>query len=159
MIKIGTKVKFLDEVEYLGIVIGHSFETKSLNEIECSNGKKMWGWDYELQIISEEQEQIEHTSLPWAYHSGSVYQVCPDMFPEGENDGIPIAKMDRTTGNGTSPVERDNNAKFITKACNNHHDLVTLLKAAVARIDLEKENNMLKAWASDVKRTIEREGL
>jgi hypothetical protein len=49
---------------------------------------------------------MAHTPGKWVVSSGMV---------ETEN-GIPIAKMDRETGNGTLPVERDDNARLIAAA-------------------------------------------
>ena len=50
--------------------------------------------------------EIKHTPGPWEVVSGAVYA----------QDGRPIAKMDRESGNGISPVERDANAHFIASA-------------------------------------------
>lgn len=47
-------------------------------------------------------------SRPWRVYSGSIYSF----------DGTPIAHMDRETGNGTSPTERDQNAHLIVDAVN-----------------------------------------
>ncbi len=58
----------------------------------------------------------KHTKGPWTCHSGSVYVDGPDVYPKGDNDGIPIAHMDREPGNGTEPVERDANAALIAAA-------------------------------------------
>ena len=44
-----------------------------------------------------------HTPGPWIYESGMVYTV---------HGHIPIARMDREAGNGTSPAERDGNARL-----------------------------------------------
>ncbi len=48
----------------------------------------------------------KHTPGPWIVDSGAVYTT----------HSIPIAKMDREQGNGTLPVERDNNAHLIAAA-------------------------------------------
>lgn len=45
---------------------------------------------------------------PWEVITGSIYTA----------DGTPIAHMDRETGNGTSPTERDQNAHLIVDAVN-----------------------------------------
>jgi len=45
---------------------------------------------------------------PWKVETGSIYTA----------DGTPIAHMDRVTGNGTSPTERDQNAHLIVDAVN-----------------------------------------
>lgn len=73
-------------------------------------------------------ERAKHTPTPWTCHSGSVYQDGPDVWPKGNKDGVPIAKMDRDTEH-TQPTERDSNALFITHACNLYDDLVRTLKA------------------------------
>lgn len=46
---------------------------------------------------------IPHTPGPWQVNSGMVETA----------KGVPIARMDRTPGNGTQPVERDANAYLI----------------------------------------------
>lgn len=60
--------------------------------------------------------KVKHTPGPWTCHSGAVYVDGPNVYPKGEEDGIPIAKMDREVGNGTIPVERDCNAHLIAAA-------------------------------------------
>lgn len=51
--------------------------------------------------------ETKHTPGPWDCIGGAVYA----------NDGqTPIAYMDRVSGNGTSPVERDQNAHLIAAA-------------------------------------------
>ncbi len=60
--------------------------------------------------------KYNHTPGPWVCHSGAVWKDAPDVYPKGDNSGIPIALMDREQGNGTDPVERDCNAKLIAKA-------------------------------------------
>ena len=47
-----------------------------------------------------------HTPGPWKVVSGAVET----------GSGIPIASMDRESGNGTLPVERDENARLIAAA-------------------------------------------
>ncbi len=49
----------------------------------------------------------DHTSGPWTYESGMVYTV---------HGHIPVARMDREAGNGTSPAERDSNARLCAAA-------------------------------------------
>lgn len=46
------------------------------------------------------KEKTMYTPGPWEVDSGMVQTA----------DGIPIAHMDRTPGNGTMPTERDSNA-------------------------------------------------
>ena len=70
-----------------------------------------------------------HTKLPWVCHSGCVWQDGPDVYPKGNQEGTPIAKMDRTVGNGTIPAERDENARFIVQACNSYYPLLEACKA------------------------------
>ena len=79
-------------------------------------------------------EKLNHTGLPWTCHSGAVWKDGPDVWPKGEKDGVPIAIMDRAHGNGTMPVERDNNAKFIVLAANSYYDLLDALKTARIRM-------------------------
>ena len=55
-------------------------------------------------------KETKHTPTPWTVESGAIFA----------NGAIPIAHMDREIGNGTVPVERDENAKFIARACNNY---------------------------------------
>ena len=57
-----------------------------------------------------------HTPGPWTAHSGSVYKDGPNVWPKGDDLGIPIARMDREAGNGTWPPERDANAHLIAAA-------------------------------------------
>lgn len=76
-----------------------------------------------------------HTSLPWVCHSGSIYQDGPNVYPKGNQDGIPIAHMDREPGNGTKPVERDENAKLLTVAVNCHKRLVRAIELAYEWVD------------------------
>jgi hypothetical protein len=64
---------------------------------------------------------MTHTPTPWTTHSGSIYQDGPDIWPKGDNDGIPIASMDRDT-DSTLPTERDANARFIVTAVNTYDD-------------------------------------
>lgn len=52
--------------------------------------------------------KTEHTQEPWAVVSGAIVTET----------GVPIASMDRETGNGTQPVERDDNAKHIVACVN-----------------------------------------
>ncbi len=63
----------------------------------------------------------EHTSGPWKVVTGAV-------FTEG---GVPIAMMDRETGNGTLPVERDHNAYLIAAA----PDLLEAAKGALNHLE------------------------
>lgn len=67
---------------------------------------------------------MEHTKGPWIVVSGAVETM----------DGIPIAYMDREIGNGTLPVERDENAKFIVRSCNSHYDLVKAIDAHITHV-------------------------
>ncbi len=57
-----------------------------------------------------------HTPGPWICHSGAVWKDGPNVYPKGQEMGIPIARMDREPGNGTQPVERDSNARLIAAA-------------------------------------------
>lgn len=50
-------------------------------------------------------EPTAHTPGPWTCHSGMVWQ-----------GDMPIARMDREPGNGTTPIERDANAHLIAAA-------------------------------------------
>ena len=77
-------------------------------------------------------KQTKHTPVPWIVHSGAVWKDGPDVYPNGNSDGIPIAKMDRVMDNGTVPTERDANATFIVCACNNHDALLMALKEVTA---------------------------
>ena len=70
----------------------------------------------------------KHTPGPWTAHSGAVYVDGPNVYPKGDDLGIPIARMDREPGNGTVPTERDANARLIAAA-------PALLEAAKALID------------------------
>jgi len=63
---------------------------------------------------------MKHTATPWKYESGMIYTAT----------GTPIAQMDREYGNGTEPVERDENAKHIVEAVNNHADLLDVCQQA-----------------------------
>ena len=68
----------------------------------------------------------EHTPTPWVCHSGMVWKQAEPGFV----GDTPIAFMDREPGNGTLPVERDENAKYITVAVNSHKRLVRALEKA-----------------------------
>ena len=57
-----------------------------------------------------------YTPGPWVCHSGMVYKDGPNVWPKGNENGIPIARMDREPDNGTFPVERDANARLIAAA-------------------------------------------
>ncbi len=57
-----------------------------------------------------------HTPGPWICHSGAVWKDGPNVYPKGQEMGVPIARMDREPGNGTQPVERDSNARLIAAA-------------------------------------------
>jgi hypothetical protein len=61
------------------------------------------------------QSRDTFTPGPWICHSGAVWQDGPHVYPKGNADGIPIARMDREDRR-TTPVERDNNAKLIAAA-------------------------------------------
>ena len=61
---------------------------------------------------------MKHTPTPWVVSCGSIYTT----------EGIPIAEMDREVGNGTLPVERDENARHIVHCVNLHDELVEALK-------------------------------
>jgi hypothetical protein len=74
------------------------------------------------------------TPRPWVCHSGSVWRDGPDVYPKGQNNGIPICRMDREPGNGTIPVERDANCALIVKAVNNFDDMRALLVRAAIRL-------------------------
>ena len=60
--------------------------------------------------------KYSYTPGPWVCHSGAVYKDGPNVWPKGEENGIPIAKMDREPDNGIIPVERDANARLIAAA-------------------------------------------
>lgn len=57
-----------------------------------------------------------HTPTPWKVVSGMIETEA----------GVPIAHMHREPGNGTLPVERDENADFIVRACNAYEALLTV---------------------------------
>ena len=59
---------------------------------------------------------MTHTKGPWVMHSGMVWKDGTNVYPNGEEDGVPIARMDREAGNGTTPTERDANARLIAAA-------------------------------------------
>ncbi len=61
-------------------------------------------------------ETAKHTPGPWICHSGMVWVDGPNVYPRGDDDGVPIARMDRVNGKGTAAVERDENARFIAAA-------------------------------------------
>ena len=72
--------------------------------------------------------QDKHTGTPWKVTCGLV---------ETE-DGREICRMDRSreaTKNGIYPCERDNNAKFIVKACNHHDELVSMVRDLVRTVE------------------------
>lgn len=72
---------------------------------------------------------MEHTPTPWKVESGMIYT----------QEGIPIARMDREPGNGTQPVERDENARFIVQAVNLHDELIEALRFVCIRLELEEQ--------------------
>ena len=75
------------------------------------------------------ETKAKWTPGPWVCHSGMVWKVVPNQWPEGTEDGIPIARMDRDTPH-TKPTERDANAARIVLCCNAHDALVEVLGAA-----------------------------
>ena len=75
--------------------------------------------------------KTKHTTTPWVYHSGMVWKDGPDVFPQGDRDGVPIARMDRETDE-TVPTERDANAEFIVRAVNVHEELVEACRLLIA---------------------------
>ncbi len=64
--------------------------------------------------------EATHTPGPWICHSGMVWKPAKtkvDCACDADGDGeIPIARMDREPGNGTTPTERDANARLIAAA-------------------------------------------
>ncbi len=62
----------------------------------------------------------DHTPGPWIYESGMVYAANSyrddSRLAHGRGIMAPIALMDREAGNGTSPAERDMNARLIAAA-------------------------------------------
>ena len=74
----------------------------------------------------------KHTEGPWVCHSGMVWKDGPNVFPKGEEDGIPIARMDRET-EGTTPTERDANARLIALV----PELLSALENLVSGYDSE----------------------
>ena len=77
-------------------------------------------------------ENMTHTPGPWVCHSGSVWKPVGEprhQWPAGENLGMPIARMDRDTA-GTSPGERDANARLVAAA----PELLEALRVAVSHI-------------------------
>lgn len=93
--------------------------------------------------------QTKHTSLPWVFSYGSIYQSADEPI---EENGTRIAMMDRNTPD-TTPTERDANAAFIVKACNTHYQLVEACKAgrryneALARCSKEGQFERLPTGA------------
>ena len=81
---------------------------------------------------------MKHTKGPWTCHSGAVYQDSPDVYPKGETNGIPIAHMDRESGNGTAPVERDANAHLIAAA----PDLLAACKEFLRKVDCNQARSV-----------------
>ena len=75
-------------------------------------------------------KQPEHTPTPWRKESGMI--MARD---------VPILHADREPGNGTLPVERDENIGFALRACNNHDALVREIKMLVETIEDEGEHN------------------
>jgi hypothetical protein len=75
---------------------------------------------------------MAHTPGKWVTVSGTV---------ETEN-GTPIAKMDRETGNGTLPVERDDNARLIAAAPEMEKTLLSLLTIVKGMSLLMEVNGM-----------------
>ena len=55
------------------------------------------------------------TPGPWVCHSGMVWKDGPNVWPKGDDNGIPIARMDRETSE-THPTARDANARLIAAA-------------------------------------------
>lgn len=68
-----------------------------------------------------------HTPGPWTVRSGSVVKY-DNSRPSGE---IPIASMDRESGNGTAPAERDDNARLIAAA----PELLAACQVAIAMME------------------------
>ena len=74
----------------------------------------------------------KHTPGPWVCHSGMVWKDGPEVWPQGQENGIPIARMDRDTPE-TAPTERDANAHLIAAA----PDLFQALDELVAEFDAD----------------------
>ena len=75
-----------------------------------------------------------HTALPWKVVSGMIVRA---------NDDAPIAHMDRSESAskaGIFPVERDNNAKFIVRACNAHDDMLDALEVVQTALANWRDN-------------------
>ena len=80
-----------------------------------------------------------HTPGPWVYESGMVY-AARGLRDDLDPGGIPIARMDRETGNGTQPAERDMNARLIAAA----PDMLAALEALIAWDD--KDPSLVHAF-------------
>jgi hypothetical protein len=59
--------------------------------------------NYWIAILESECRELASWFLEWRMVSGAIETVT----------GIPIARMERETGNGTLPVERDENCRRI----------------------------------------------
>ncbi len=90
-----------------------------------------------------------HTTGPWVYHLGCVYADCPTAYPKGKDTGVPIAHMDREPGNGTTPCERDANARLIAASPG-------LLEVAnlIYRLDRDNGPNITGPVWRDMVRTV-----
>lgn len=89
--------------------------------------------------MSTKETTAGHTALPWAVQSGAIW-AGPIV------DGwrrIPIAKADREYGNGTQPVERDENLALIVRAVNAHDELVNALTEVKERMDRHGSGDVL----------------
>lgn len=82
---------------------------------------------------------MEHTKTPWVCHSGKIWKDGPTIYPKGNDLGIPIASMNQEPGNGTVPVERDENAKFIVRVVNSHEELLAFARTFVKRWKYQKK--------------------
>ena len=87
---------------------------------------------------------VSITPGPWVMSSGMVETAA----------GVPIARMDREYGNGTQPVERDNNCRLIAAAPELLKSLTELCNLAPrATRDTVKAGIYAEAWAAIRKAT------
>lgn len=93
----------------------------------------------------------QHTPGPWTCHSGRIYTDGPTVWPKGGDLGIPIADINREKGNGTAPVERDENARLIAAA----PDLLEACEAIAKLADGQGMRNLMTV-AGQASRAIEK---
>ena len=93
---------------------------------------------------------MTHTPGPWVYSDGMVWKHRPPE-PNRTVEAIPIARMDREPGNGTLPVERDDNARLIAAAPETAAERDRLKTINARLVSVLQKIGELDGFSSDVR--------